>query len=529
MLPLAGLIHEVQAGKDPDSRRAALVELHYRLALPVASLVMALVGIPLGLFTRKGGKAVGVTLTILLVFVYYILMAFGLSLARQGRVQPGIGLWMANAVFAVVGVLMLANLRGARHRILHIQERLSDLARHFQRRGEARKNWGKLNYLGLARPAQPQHSKPRVAGERFFQILDVYIIRSWFFYFVAMLVTFTGIYMIFDFFQLLGDIVRNHVGALVVFNYYRYLCPYVIYLMMPLSILVATLVSFGILTKTNQVTAIKATGTSLYRIALPVMLAAAMASAGMFIMDDYFLPAANQRQDALRNQIKGKPAQTHYRPDVQWIFGEESRIYNYRFFNADRNEFANLSVFEFDPQTFKLTKRIDAARAFWEDDLKSWVLERGWVRYLDSDRVTMYVPFVVATFDELSEQPLYFKKEVKPSAQMNAFELRRYINELRQSGFNVVQLSVQFYRKFSFPLMAFVISLIAIPFSFSTGSKGALSGIAISIGIAMIYLSTASLFEAMGNLSQLPPVVAAWSPDVLFGLGGAYMLLKVRT
>jgi LPS export ABC transporter permease LptG len=315
----------------------------------------------------------------------------------------------------------------------------------------------------------------------------------------------------------------------VVANYYRYLIPQVIYLMLPLSILVATLVNFGLLTKTNQITAIKATGISLYRIAVPVLLAAILTSAGMFVLEDFYLPQTNQRQDAFRNQIKGKPAQTYYRPDRQWIFGQGERIYNYRFFDADRDVFANLSVFELDPKTFKLTRRIYATRAFWEGHLHRWVLEQGWVRALEGDRVTAYTPFAVSTFDELTEEPPYFKKEVKPSAQMSAFELRRYISDLSQSGFDVVRLSVQFYRKFSYPMMAFVVVLIGVPFSFSTGSKGALSGIALSIGIAIVYLSTAGLFEAMGNLSQLPPIVAAWSPDVLFGLGGVYMLLRMRT
>jgi lipopolysaccharide export LptBFGC system permease protein LptF len=157
------------------------------------------------------------------------------------------------------------------------------------------------------------------------------------------------------------------------------------------------------------------------------------------------------------------------------------------------------------------------------------VLENGWVRDLEGDRVTHYMPFSVATFRELSEEPTYFKKEVKTSEQMSVLELRRYINELRQSGFDVVSLSVQFYAKFSFPLIAFVVTLIAIPYSFTVGSRGALSGVALSIGIAIVYWSVSSLFEAMGNLSQLPPAVAAWSPDVLFGLAGVYLLLRVRT
>jgi lipopolysaccharide export LptBFGC system permease protein LptF len=84
-------------------------------------------------------------------------------------------------------------------------------------------------------------------------------------------------------------------------------------------------------------------------------------------------------------------------------------------------------------------------------------------------------------------------------------------------------------RKFSYPLIAFVVTLIAIPFSFSTGSRGALAGIALSIGIAIVYWSVSSLFEAMGNLSQLPPAVAAWSPDVLFALGGIYLLGRIKT
>jgi lipopolysaccharide export LptBFGC system permease protein LptF len=92
-----------------------------------------------------------------------------------------------------------------------------------------------------------------------------------------------------------------------------------------------------------------------------------------------------------------------------------------------------------------------------------------------------------------------------------------------------VRLSVQFYRKFSFPLIAFVVTLIGIPFSQTMGRKGAISGFAASIGIAIVYWSLSSLFETMGNLSQLPPIVAAWSPDILFGLCGTYLLLRVRT
>jgi len=288
-------------------------------------------------------------------------------------------------------------------------------------------------------------------------------------------------------------------------------------------------VNFGLLTKTNQVTAIKSAGVSLYRLSVPVLALTALLSVGMFVFAERVLPETNQRQNGLRNQIKGKPAQTFYRPDHQWIFGSSSRIYNYTFFDPDKNVFADLSVFEFDPATFRMTRRLHAARAFWEPSIHGWILETGWSRDLNGDRVTDYHPFAVETFKELSEEPSYFKKEVKPSEQMSALELRHYIADLSQSGFDVVRLSVQFYRKFSFPLIAFVVTLIGIPFSFTMGGKGALTGIALSIGIAIVYWSISSLFEAMGNLSQLPPAMAAWSPDVLFCLAGTYLLLRVET
>lgn len=503
-----------------SERRAAMVELNYRLALPVAAIVLALVGLPLGVSTRKGGKSVGMMLSIALVFGYYILMAFGNALAKQGRVPPIMGLWLANVLFAAAGILMLSNLRRVGTRLQFLQDAFDDIL----------KRWHRWRAHHSSSSKHSIESTARQPGGRLLQILDIYVMRSWLFYFGLLLVTFTGVYVIFDFFQLLGDIVRNQISPRVVVDYYRFLLPQVLYLMLPLSILVATLVNFGLLTKSNQVTAIKSAGISLYRLSVPVLAVTAMLSVGMFLFADNVLPGTNQRQNELRNEIKHKPAQTFYRPDHQWIFGASSRIYNYMFFDSDQNVFANLSVFEFDPTTFRMTRRLYAERAVWESTpIHGWILEKGWVRDFNADRVTGYRSFAVETFKELKEEPDYFKKEVKPSEQMSAFELRRYIADLRQSGFDVVRLSVQFYHKFSYPLIAFVVTLIGIPFSFTMGGRGALTGIALSIGIAIIYWSTASLFEAMGNLSQLPPAMAAWSPDILFGLAGTYLLLRIKT
>jgi lipopolysaccharide export LptBFGC system permease protein LptF len=241
------------------------------------------------------------------------------------------------------------------------------------------------------------------------------------------------------------------------------------------------------------------------------------------------LPHANKRQDALRNMIKGKPAQTYLNPDRKWIFGQNSDIYYYELFDSDRDQFGRLAVFQFDPATFQLTKRIYADRAHWEDSLHRWVCTQGWERDLRGPAIENYRTFDVATFPAVSEPPTYFKKEVKQSSEMNYQELRRYIRDLQQSGFDVVRLRVQLEKKFAFPIITLVMAVLAIPFALSSGRRGAITGVAVAVGIAVVYWTVAGLFEAMGNISQLPPVLAAWSPDLIFALVGGYLILKVPT
>jgi lipopolysaccharide export LptBFGC system permease protein LptF len=129
----------------------------------------------------------------------------------------------------------------------------------------------------------------------------------------------------------------------------------------------------------------------------------------------------------------------------------------------------------------------------------------------------------------VSEPPTYFKKEVKQSSEMNYEELRRYIRDLQQSGFDVVRLRVQLQKKLAFPIITLVMAVLAIPFSLSAGRRGAITGVAVAVGIAVVYWTVAGLFEAMGNINQLPPVLAAWSPDLIFALIGGYLVLKVPT
>jgi LPS export ABC transporter permease LptG/LPS export ABC transporter permease LptF len=523
---------------DPATRRWALIEYHRRLALPTACIVLALVGIPLGLSSKKGGKSSGFVLTILLVFLYYSISLIGVSLAKQGRLSPAAGVWLADFVFLVGGVFLLW--QSERRPI-----ELTALRSWF------RASWFKASRFTSSTPGQPAQALPvngesrpalrrriiprlpmrrRLFNLRFPTILDDYVLRDFTLYLAMIAGTFVMLLLVFTLFELLGDILHNGASVLTVGEYLLNVTPYFLYYpIAPLSMLLAVLVTFGLLQRSNEITAIKATGISLYRIVVPVLIASMLVAGVLFLSDQLYLPYTNKRQDALRNQIKGKPAQTYLRPDRKWIFGQHSDIYYYQFFDPDRDVFGGVSVFQFDPHTFQITHRISADRAHWSNSMGRWVYEEGWERSLSGSAIENYRKFDAATYPELAEAPAYFKKEVKQSSEMNYDELRRYIHDLEQSGFDVVRLRVQLQKKIAYPLITLVMAVLAIPFALSAGKRSALTGVATAIGIGVVYWTISGLFEAMGNLSQLPPAVAAWSPDLVFGFIGGYLILRMPT
>ena len=370
---------------------------------------------------------------------------------------------------------------------------------------------------------------------RFPLILDEYIMRSFLRNFVLVVTALSVLFLIFTFFELIGDIVRYRTPLVTVGSYLANLIPFILYSVTPLCSLVAVLVTFGNLSRTNELTAMKATGVSLYRIVAPVLLVAALLAGALFAFDELYLPGANRRQEALRSVIKGKPAQTFLRPDRKWISGqnnaagEPSRIFYYQFFDPDKNVFANLTVFDFQPGSFVLSRRVFASAAHWDEHLERWVFETGWERTFAAETVSTYRPFTLESFPAMRESPSYFKKEARQSQQMSYVELSHYINDLKQSGFDTMRLRVQLNRKLSYPLITFVMAVLAIPFALTAGKRGSMAGVGAAIGVAIAYWAIAGVFENLGNVNSLPPVLAAWSPDLLFGMAGAYLLLRSPT
>jgi LPS export ABC transporter permease LptF/LPS export ABC transporter permease LptG len=505
---------------DRERTLEARIELNQRLALPFACMLLALTGIPLGVGSRRSGKSSAYVLTVALAFLYDMGLVVAIHFGREGTIPAGLAMWMPNLVFAILGFSMLARLESPGD-----QDYIGRVARMF--RSASRKPQERI-------PRLLDRIQPRFWKGRFPllpQIVDTYLLSSFLFYFVLWLVSFVLMFHVFTFFELLSDVIKNHIAMSRVFTYLFFLSPRLIYRFTPVSVLTAVLVVFGVLTKNNEVTAFKACGVSMYRLTVPILAGGLLLSGGLFAFDHYWVPDADRIQDAIRSEIKGRPAQTFLDPSRLWFYGLDDRIFYFKYFDQKANVMVGVNVFEIDPATFRLKKHIVAERANWVPAVNAWVFQNGWSRDLKGYDSAAVFDFAggVKVFPELKETPDYFVKEALQSSQMNFLELRSYIGELQQSGFDTIALQVQLYKKFSVPLFAFILALVSAPFAFLAGNRGGMAGIGMSFVIFVTYVSIDQFFEQLGNLSELPPQLAAWSPDVVFSLVGLYFLARMRT
>ena len=516
-----------------ETRVEAGLVLHQRFALPLACLLLPLAGAPLAISTQRAARSTGVILALAMGFSYYMLLLGGTALADRGVLPPSIAVWIANAVFAALAWRMLSRIDNPNRTDLPAW--LSSRLRQAVNRAQSLSDTGEMRrYRPGAAAEQPAaESSPRKLRlsslfEPFLSIADVYVLRTFVFYFGVMLASFVSIWVVFSFFELLSDMLARDKLALFP-PYIYYLTPFLVYETAPLAVLTSTLLCFGMLAKHQELIAFRACGVSLYRLAAPVLALALGFSGMLFALDHYWLPQLNRRQDAIRDEIKGRPPRTFLRADRQWTFGLSERIFYHRYFDWNAQEMGPVFVYDFRHEPFELSRHLYADKARWDAAAERWVFENGWVRALEGSRVVKFQQFDSQAFGDIAETPEYFRKEARPHQQMNWRELGAYISDLTQAGFETTELRVLWHRKLSFPMFAFAMALLALPFALVTGRSGALTPVAFSLAAAIAYFALSDFFVELGRSSQLTPSMAAWTPAMLFAMLGGYLFLRVRS
>jgi LPS export ABC transporter permease LptF/LPS export ABC transporter permease LptG len=493
--------------------RAHWIEIHKKFSLPFACLVFALLGLPLGVMTGRAGRTGGFLLGLVIILLYYVMLTAGEKMAMDGRLPAFLGMWVPDLVLAAAGVFLF--LRAGRGSPAPI--RLRGFSRPREKSG----------------PQVPKtvSRKPRSVFRfspiRFPGVLDRYVARK----FLAILTLFfsalAAAALLATFFERLNETLRHGkpVGLLVSYVWFKF--PEFLAYLLPVAVLAATLLTLGLLAKFNEATAMKACGISAYRTILPVLMLSAAVSGLAFLVQERVVPAAHARAEGAWNRITDLPPRSYSSLNRHWVLGRAGdRIYHYDYFDPGSLSFSRMSVFDIDPGRWALARRFFAEKATFEKDALFY--REGWIRDFAAPAGPSFAQAESGRF-AVDEDKGAFLKAWKEPLQMTLGELRKYTAEVRSMGFRAGRLRAELGQKTALPLVSLVMALLAVPFGFSMGKKGALVGVGLSVALAMAYWGVFAVFRSLGSAEVLTPFLGAWGANLLFGLAGVSFLFRLRT
>jgi len=293
----------------------------------------------------------------------------------------------------------------------------------------------------------------------------------------------------------------------------------------PFSLLVALLMSFNVLSRSNQLVIIAGAGQSRMRIVTAVLVTAGALSGSLWAMSNYVLPYTNREQDTRYNRIKGRQVeQTTIAFGRKWVFGKDSAIYSYQRIDPD-NSLINTSVYRLDDSRGLIRSAMHFGKATQVGPL-AWRADDGWVETINPDstierRAIHSEPEIINISDGIG----LFRRTTNESSKMSAAELREYIAQLKGLGMSTLELQVDLRRRIAFPLSCLVLAILAVPFITVKQARrsGPLVSISLSVGIGLIFWLLTTLFEAVGKQENLPVGMAVWGTHILFGAVGLYL------
>ncbi len=356
------------------------------------------------------------------------------------------------------------------------------------------------------------------------KILDRYVLREFLAYLALGLVGFVVIFVVVDVFQKIDVFLDHHAPAALVTRFYLCRAPEVIVTVLPVSLLMASFLALGQLNKFGELTAMRSAGLSLVRILRPVFGVAAAATAGSLLLSEFVAPQANRERDRIYDeQIQGihreSPAE---HADLTYL-GQGNRIYVMRLYLVREKRMHEVSIQEF--HAGELVRRIDAAEATW--DGRRWVFSSGVVRTF-AGGVERAEPFERLAVNGLAERPEDFARENRNPDEMNFLELRTFVDRTRASGARVANYLVDLHLKLSFPLVNLIVVLIGAPIATRLRMQSAAVGFGLSVVIAFVYYAFMRAGQALGHNGALPPYLAAWLGDLVFGGIGVWMMTQAQ-
>tara|TARA_B100000315_G_scaffold260931_1_gene327639 strand:- start:2151 stop:3242 length:1092 start_codon:yes stop_codon:yes gene_type:complete len=359
--------------------------------------------------------------------------------------------------------------------------------------------------------------------------LDLYLIKNFSSIFIVTLIGFVSIFVIVDLIENLDKFIDSSVSGSIVLKYYLLTLPWFINIGLPMSVLLGGIFTIGLLSKRNELTAMKATGFSLYRIALPLIICSILISAGSFFIEDSVASRCNKELRTIEKTHLGKKRKKHYKQKRHNILLRTSDQFHIaiNYYRVDKKSARGIAMqFLNDGHLYK---RIDAAKMNWIAEDSVWRINNYAVREFDADGFESNVRYSKKdTMITLTISPDDITKEAISPEEKNYKDLKAFIVELRKSGVDTTRWEVNLHGKISFAFTSLIVMLFAVPLVAAKPKGGLAFGAGMSVFVIFGYYAFIRFGQTIGYKSIVDPFLSAWIGNVVFLIGGIMMLIFVR-
>lgn len=351
-------------------------------------------------------------------------------------------------------------------------------------------------------------------------LLPRYLLREFVRLFALCMLGFIFVYILVDFFDRVGTYLKYRPPAHVVLSYFLFKIPLILTQLVPVATLGAVLLGLGMLARHNELTAMRASGVSTLQIARPLLIAAIVLSIGIFIWNESVVPYASERFRYIDNvAIRNRPQKALLDEQGIWFHGQAG-IYSIEHFDARQGTILGLTIYDFTPG-FELRRLIEIPSARWQNG--RWMLEAPVERSFDAAGNIVTRPLRDFT---LPDPPHELQVMDKEADELNYGKLRRHIHELSRKGIDTTESSVDLHLKLAVPFVPVVMVLIGVPLATRNPRRRTLaSSIGIGLTVGFSYWVLLALTISLGHGGAIPPLIAAWTANVVFGVLGAFLFL----
>ncbi len=336
------------------------------------------------------------------------------------------------------------------------------------------------------------------------------------------MLAFISIFLLVDLFDHLDDFLDDNATTFSIARYYFYQLPMIIDLVFPVSVLLASLFTMGVLSKNNEYAAILSAGLSLPRVGRSILIFGLFASVVALVFRETVVPEANARQtDVFKYEIEGRAREDLKSKRNFSYIGEAGRVYVVKYFRARPPTLEGVSVQTFNDST--MVQRIDAEKAVWQED--HWVFTNGAIRQFRDDGEHVQ-SFVQRELEPPVDVPKDFsRRQVEPD-EMSYKELRRFSGWVRRSGGDPTPYLAALAHKVSFPLVNLIFVLLGLALGAGRQRTTLWAGFGLTVGLAFVYYLLMNFGLQLGKNGAIPIWVSAWSGNMLYGTAALVMFAR---